>query len=92
MCQLIFQWTAQGQTAQNEWPGVERKFLPAARSLLTNQADGFYLLKSPLCDAKSGKDFANPRKGRVGYRMEIMLDRAWTTGHKIRLRIGKMGG
>ena len=56
VCQLIFQWTAQGQTAQNEWPGVERKFLPAARSLFANQADGFYLLEPSL-----GGDFADVR-------------------------------
>ena len=80
MCQLIFRRSAQWEPAHDEWPGVEGKLLPAACSLLTNQADGFYLLKSPLGDAKSGKDFANPREGR----METMLDRAWTTGHKIR--------
>jgi hypothetical protein len=59
VCQLIFQWAAQGQTAQNEWPGVERKFLPAARSLLTDQADGFHFLEPSLGDSESREDFAD---------------------------------
>ena len=82
VCQLIFQWAAQGQTAQNEWPGVERKFLPAAHSLFTNQADGFYLLESPLGDAKSREDFADLRYGRVGQPLQMMLSRASTNGRR----------
>jgi hypothetical protein len=82
MCQLIVQWPAQGQCAQDEWPGVERKFLAAACALLADQADRFYLLESPFRDAKTGKDFTHPSEDRIRRSWQTLLSQAWSGRHE----------